>query len=50
MTEREQPYTVEESRAIRARQASRSRAMGLVLAALCVLFFAITVVKIGLMG
>ncbi len=50
MTDQDRPFTVEESRAIRARQASRAKAMGLALGALCVLFFAITVVKIGLMG
>ena len=33
--------------ALRARQRSRNRAMGVVLAALAALFFAITIVKIG---
>ncbi len=33
--------------ALRARQRSRNRAMGLVLVALAALFFAITIVKIG---
>lgn len=50
MTDEERPYTVEESRAIRARQAARSKVMGLILFALCVLFFAITIVKIGMQG
>jgi hypothetical protein len=50
MTEAERPYTVEETRIIRERQAARSRVMGIVLIALCVLFFLITVVKIGVWG
>lgn len=51
MTEPERrPFTADESRLIRARQASRSRIMALILAGLCVLFFAITVVKIGYWG
>jgi hypothetical protein len=50
VTESEQkPYTVEESRIIRDRQAARSRVMALVLVGLCILFFAITLVKIGWM-
>ena len=40
-------YSLEESRLIRERQAGRAKMMGLVLGALAVLFFAITVVKIG---
>lgn len=44
------PYTLEETRLIRERQASRSRMMALLLAGMCVLFFAITVVKIGFLG
>ncbi len=48
MTDNERaPYTVEESRLIRARQAARSKVMALVLAGMCILFFAITLVKIG---
>ncbi len=48
MTDQEQrPYTVEESRIIRERQAVRSRILAVVLIAMCVLFFAITIVKIG---
>lgn len=48
MTEQEQrPYTIEESRIIRERQAARSKVMALILVAMCVLFFAITLVKIG---
>ncbi len=51
MTEIEQkPYTIEETRIIRERQAARSRVMALVLVGLCVLFFAITLVKIGWVG
>ncbi|WP_295639387.1 cytochrome oxidase small assembly protein [Novosphingobium sp.] len=36
-----------ETSALRARQRSRNRALGLVLVALAALFFAITIVKIG---
>ncbi len=43
-------YTAEETRIIRARQAARSKVMGLVLIGLCILFFLITVVKIGVWG
>jgi hypothetical protein len=51
MTETEtRIYTAEETRLIRQRQAGRSRMMGLILVALCVLFFAITIVKIGVWG
>lgn len=51
MTQPEQSeFTVEETRIIRQRQAVRSRIMGIVLIALCVLFFMITVVKIGVWG
>lgn len=51
MTQPEQHiYTVEETKIIRARQAARSRIMGIVLVALCILFFMITVVKIGVWG
>jgi hypothetical protein len=42
--------SVEESRAVRERQAGRSRMMALVLVGLCVLFFAITIVKVGVWG
>jgi hypothetical protein len=41
---------LEQSRAMRARQQSRARMMGLILGGLCILFFAITVVKIGIWG
>lgn len=44
------PYTAEETRLIRERQAARSRVMGLVLIGLCALFFLITIVKIGVWG
>jgi hypothetical protein len=50
MTDVERPYTVEETRLIRQRQAARSRVMGIVLIGLCALFFLITVVKIGVWG
>jgi hypothetical protein len=43
----DQGYSVEETKLIRARQAARSKVMGLVLIGLCILFFAITIVKIG---
>jgi len=42
--------SLEESQLVRQRQAGRSRVMGLVLIGLCVLFFAITIVKIGVWG
>lgn len=42
--------SLEESRLVRQRQAGRSRVMGLVLLGLCVLFFAITIVKVGVWG
>jgi hypothetical protein len=51
MTQPEQTgFTAEETRIIRQRQAARSRIMGVVLVALCVLFFMITVAKIGVWG
>ena len=50
MTDNErQPYTVEETRIVRERQAARSKMMAIGLVGMAVLFFAITVVKIGLM-
>jgi hypothetical protein len=42
--------SLEESNAVRARQAGRSKAMAFVLFGLCALFFAITVVKVGVWG
>ncbi|MEN9392290.1 MAG: hypothetical protein RSE16_04110 [Sphingobium sp.] len=42
--------SVDESRQVRERQASRSNVMGVVLIGLCVLFFAITIVKVGVWG
>lgn len=42
--------SVEDSRLVRSRQAGRARAMAVVLFGLCVLFFAITVVKVGVWG
>ncbi len=51
MTEPERSeWTLEETRIIRERQASRSRVLGLILVALAVLFFSITLVKVGLWG
>ena len=51
MTQPEQrAFTAEETRLIRKRQAARSRIMGLVLVGLCVLFFLITIVKVGVWG
>ncbi len=51
MTQPEQTgFTVEETRIIRQRQAARSRIMGFVLVALCILFFMITIAKIGVWG
>ncbi len=48
MTTPEQtPYTLEETRLIRRRQAGRSRITAILLIGMCVLFFAITVAKIG---
>jgi hypothetical protein len=41
-------YTAEETILIRRRQAERSRIMAILLVAMCILFFVITVVKIGL--
>ena len=39
-----------QSQLIRARQESRAKVMGLFLVGLCALFFAITVVRIGVWG
>lgn len=39
-----------QSQQIRERQKSRSNMMGIILLGLCVLFFAITIVKIGIWG
>ena len=41
---------LEQSRMIRARQQSRAKVMGFFLIGLCALFFAITVVRIGVWG
>jgi hypothetical protein len=41
---------LQQSRLVRERQQGRARMMGLVLAGLCILFFAITIVKIGVWG
>ena len=51
MTQSDQsPYTAEETALIRKRQAVRSRVMGVALVGLCILFFMITVVKVGVWG
>lgn len=51
MTETEpRPYTAEETLLIRKRQAARSKIMGIALVGLCILFFLITVVKVGVWG
>jgi hypothetical protein len=42
--------TTEESRLVRERQAGRARMMAVGLIGLCALFFAITIVKIGVWG
>jgi hypothetical protein len=42
--------SVEESHAVRERQAARARMMALILIGLCALFFAITIVKVGVWG
>jgi hypothetical protein len=41
---------IAQSRLVRERQMGRARMMGLVLGGLCILFFAITIVKIGVWG
>jgi hypothetical protein len=43
-------YSAEETRSIRQRQAARSRVTGILLLGLCVLFFGITLAKIGYWG
>ncbi len=43
----QRPFTVEETRLIRERQASRSKILAVLLIGMCVLFFGITVAKIG---
>jgi hypothetical protein len=51
MSENGRPtFTPEETRLIRERQAARSKVMALVLVGLCILFFLITVAKIGAWG
>ncbi len=51
MTQPDQsPYTAEETALIRKRQAGRSRVMGVALVGLCILFFLITVAKVGVWG
>ncbi len=43
-------FNAEQSQQIRERQKARSNMMGIILMSLCVLFFAITIVKIGVWG
>lgn len=43
-------YTAEETALIRKRQAARSRVMGTALVGLCILFFLVTLVKVGVWG
>ena len=43
-------FDAEQSQQIRERQKARSNMMGIILLGLCVLFFAITIVKIGVWG
>ena len=43
-------FTAEETAIIRKRQAARSRVMGVALVGLCILFFLITVAKVGAWG
>ncbi len=43
-------FDAEQSQQIRERQKARSNMMGMILLGLCVLFFAITIVKIGVWG
>ena len=47
-TPEEQPYTPEQTRIIRERQATRSKILAVLLVGMCLLFFGITVAKIGL--
>lgn len=42
--------TADETRMVRERQDARSRVLGAILLGMCVLFFAITVVKIGFLS
>jgi hypothetical protein len=46
-TPEQSPFTPEQTRLIRQRQAARSKIMAVLLVAMCVLFFGITVAKIG---
>ena len=50
MTDQPEMLSPEQSRQVRARQAARSRILGVLLLALAALFFAITIVKIGVWG
>ena len=47
MAEETRHYTPEETALIRQRQAARSKIMAVLLVAMCLLFFGITVAKIG---
>ncbi|MFC4291466.1 hypothetical protein ACFOWX_03455 [Sphingorhabdus arenilitoris] len=42
--------SADETRLVRERQDARSRVLGMILLGMCVLFFAITVVKIGFLS
>ncbi len=48
MAEESRIYTPEETALIRQRQAARSKIMAVLLVAMCILFFGITVAKIGI--
>ncbi len=47
MNDETERLSAEHSREIRARQAGRNKVMGVILVALAILFFAITIVKVG---
>jgi preprotein translocase subunit SecG len=50
MSEQPEMLNAEQSRQIRARQAGRAKVMAVILFALAILFFAITIVKVGIWG
>jgi hypothetical protein len=47
MSEQPEMLTPEQSAQVRARQKGRAKMLGLILGALAILFYAITIVKIG---
>ncbi|MBK8374216.1 hypothetical protein [Sphingorhabdus sp.] len=47
MSEQPEMLTPEQSAQVRARQKGRAKILGLILGALAILFYAITIVKIG---